>query len=253
MRFACPHCQQSLECDDDMSGTEIECPSCANAITVPADATPHQPPPLPSDPDAYLALVPDASVMAGGDRSGRNWGVLLFTHSEMLFVTKSRFRSIGIFGAVGAPMLGLAIGLVELVTEKIRGALRDKKLSELPPPATFKQYPDTISIPYAAIHTLSLRPYLFMPADLELMIGEEACVYLNVPKPLRKHYRSLTNSRGERNEAYAHDLARVLGKCSNVTPTVHPFDMKEALKPIGFFLLLLLGFALLLLFIRMLD
>ncbi len=34
-KFNCPHCNQSLEASDDMSGLLVECPSCAKTIEVP--------------------------------------------------------------------------------------------------------------------------------------------------------------------------------------------------------------------------
>jgi len=39
MVFSCPSCKQQLEADSSMSGTQIQCPSCAAPITIP-DANP---------------------------------------------------------------------------------------------------------------------------------------------------------------------------------------------------------------------
>lgn len=33
--FNCPHCEQELQADDTMIGTEIECPSCHQNLTIP--------------------------------------------------------------------------------------------------------------------------------------------------------------------------------------------------------------------------
>jgi len=33
--FACPHCGQNVDADEDMAGTTTECPSCARQLTVP--------------------------------------------------------------------------------------------------------------------------------------------------------------------------------------------------------------------------
>lgn len=37
--FDCPHCEQELAVDSSGAGTEIECPSCGEAITIPAEST----------------------------------------------------------------------------------------------------------------------------------------------------------------------------------------------------------------------
>jgi len=53
--FNCPNCDQELAVDQSGAGTEIECPSCGEAITIPATAgkvttgsLPVAPPPAPS-------------------------------------------------------------------------------------------------------------------------------------------------------------------------------------------------------------
>ena len=34
-KFSCPHCQQHLQCDEQFSGREIQCPSCHHLIRIP--------------------------------------------------------------------------------------------------------------------------------------------------------------------------------------------------------------------------
>jgi len=34
-KFACPHCQQHLQCDEQFSGREIQCPTCHVLIRIP--------------------------------------------------------------------------------------------------------------------------------------------------------------------------------------------------------------------------
>ena len=34
-KFACPHCQQHLQCDEQFSGREIQCPGCHVLIHIP--------------------------------------------------------------------------------------------------------------------------------------------------------------------------------------------------------------------------
>ena len=51
--FKCPHCEQELAVDASGAGSEIECPSCAETIVIPAKSTslPHQTSgPLPTTP-----------------------------------------------------------------------------------------------------------------------------------------------------------------------------------------------------------
>jgi hypothetical protein len=35
-KFACPHCQQHLQCDEQFSGREIQCPGCNVLIRIPS-------------------------------------------------------------------------------------------------------------------------------------------------------------------------------------------------------------------------
>jgi hypothetical protein len=34
-KFACPHCQQHLQCDEQFCGREIQCPACHHLIHIP--------------------------------------------------------------------------------------------------------------------------------------------------------------------------------------------------------------------------
>jgi DNA-directed RNA polymerase subunit RPC12/RpoP len=47
--FNCPHCEQEMAIDSSGAGTEIQCPSCGEKITIPAAPTP---PPRESSPAA---------------------------------------------------------------------------------------------------------------------------------------------------------------------------------------------------------
>jgi len=35
-KFACPHCQQRIACDEQFSGRQIQCPECDHLIRIPA-------------------------------------------------------------------------------------------------------------------------------------------------------------------------------------------------------------------------
>jgi len=34
-KFACPHCQQHLQCNEQMAGRQLQCPSCQVLIRIP--------------------------------------------------------------------------------------------------------------------------------------------------------------------------------------------------------------------------
>ena len=34
-KFSCPHCQQHLLCDEQFSGSEIQCPNCHHLLHIP--------------------------------------------------------------------------------------------------------------------------------------------------------------------------------------------------------------------------
>jgi hypothetical protein len=46
--FDCPNCQQELAVDSSGAGTEIECPSCGETITIPRESTKSAPEPAPA-------------------------------------------------------------------------------------------------------------------------------------------------------------------------------------------------------------
>jgi DNA-directed RNA polymerase subunit RPC12/RpoP len=48
--FNCPHCEQEMAVDSSGAGSEIQCPSCGQKITIPARATPPAPESAPAGP-----------------------------------------------------------------------------------------------------------------------------------------------------------------------------------------------------------
>ena len=36
LKFACPHCEQHIQCEDDTVGQTIPCPACGQSVVVPA-------------------------------------------------------------------------------------------------------------------------------------------------------------------------------------------------------------------------
>src|ERR1700685_2441768 len=57
--FDCPNCSQELAVDSSGAGSEIECPSCHETITIPAQSTKTPTTPPPSD-DPAPSLAPSA-------------------------------------------------------------------------------------------------------------------------------------------------------------------------------------------------
>ena len=47
--FNCPHCEQEMAIDSSGAGSEIQCPSCGEKITIPAAPTPPPPGPAPAE------------------------------------------------------------------------------------------------------------------------------------------------------------------------------------------------------------
>ena len=51
--FNCPHCEQEMSVDSTGAGSEIQCPSCGQKITIPADAPAAPSVPAPPGPAAH--------------------------------------------------------------------------------------------------------------------------------------------------------------------------------------------------------
>jgi hypothetical protein len=58
--FNCPNCEQELAVDSSGAGTDIECPSCHETITIPGTAAPA----APADPPPSLAASPISTSAA---------------------------------------------------------------------------------------------------------------------------------------------------------------------------------------------
>jgi hypothetical protein len=48
LKFACPHCQQHIQCESGYAGMQIACPACANSLVVPGQAPAPVPVPVPA-------------------------------------------------------------------------------------------------------------------------------------------------------------------------------------------------------------
>jgi hypothetical protein len=70
--FKCPHCEQELEVDAGGAGSTLQCPSCANTITVPSQESgestpapaPPPPPAHPAEPKHFSVPVHEAATEA---------------------------------------------------------------------------------------------------------------------------------------------------------------------------------------------
>ena len=58
--FNCPNCEQELAVDSSGAGTDIECPSCHETITIPAQSTKDAPTPASSSAIHTPSLAPSA-------------------------------------------------------------------------------------------------------------------------------------------------------------------------------------------------
>jgi hypothetical protein len=58
--FDCPNCEQELAVDSAGAGSEIECPSCHETITIPAQSTKAPSAPAPSETAPAPSLTPSA-------------------------------------------------------------------------------------------------------------------------------------------------------------------------------------------------
>lgn len=70
-KFSCPQCNQRIQCDAGYAGTQINCPSCHQAIIVPQAPGASAPPPVPATPAAPaagLATRQSTAAPAAGKR-----------------------------------------------------------------------------------------------------------------------------------------------------------------------------------------
>ncbi|HWC61189.1 MAG TPA: zinc ribbon domain-containing protein, partial [Verrucomicrobiae bacterium] len=80
IKFACPSCQQHIQCGPEYSGMEIPCPACQSKMTVPAPAGFAAPPPPPapalrtSASATAVAPPPPAAMTATGSPACPNCG-----------------------------------------------------------------------------------------------------------------------------------------------------------------------------------
>src|SRR3954471_1318039 len=56
LKFNCPHCSQTITCDELWAGHELQCPACKGAISVPTAGSEAAPSLVPKPPEAPARL-----------------------------------------------------------------------------------------------------------------------------------------------------------------------------------------------------
>ena len=120
--FKCPNCDQELEVDSSGAGSTIECPSCANVITVPGPAPAAEPPakaePPPkvgkhfsvpvrehTAPDEPLIKKPNKPLDIAAKEDDKTVRIKTFKRSDCVEVGKDRFDEVvsAFLARVGQP------------------------------------------------------------------------------------------------------------------------------------------------------
>lgn len=163
----------------------------------------------------YKAIISDASVFGGGGNAKRSWGILLLTDEDLIFVTKSKFRSI-------APVLGLACDVVRGITESIRSKIASGKMgSELPHPLELKKRDDTFYAPYDEVKSITLTPEGNC-GDVELFFGDVE-LHLNIPRPVKRELKKRRLTKRMMKEEYAKSISATLADCTGINPVLAPY------------------------------
>ncbi len=120
--FSCPNCEQELEVDSEAAGTELECPTCNNMVTVPSSestqatettqptqSTPHPPiaesaaakeekhfkvPHTESKKESELIAKPHKPLEAAAQEDERKLRIKCFKHAECVEIGKDQFEKI---------------------------------------------------------------------------------------------------------------------------------------------------------------
>ncbi|PWU14947.1 MAG: hypothetical protein C5B50_16225 [Verrucomicrobia bacterium] len=66
MKFACPHCQGHIECDEAWGGHQISCPICQNSLIVPGGQGVSTPPSAPAGPGIPQPMGQSGPRLAAG-------------------------------------------------------------------------------------------------------------------------------------------------------------------------------------------
>jgi DNA-directed RNA polymerase subunit RPC12/RpoP len=86
--FNCPNCEQELAVDSSGAGTDIECPSCHETITIPEPSAKFPPVPASAEPPPSLAASPISTSAAA--KIERHLKVPVLDKSPAPLITKAK-------------------------------------------------------------------------------------------------------------------------------------------------------------------
>lgn len=101
MTFDCPICKRSLEADEDLAGTDVQCPNCGRFIQIPG-STPVQQPPSPPPPPYPAAPTVRAQPTASQPVQVVVTDIRMPFASMVTFMVKWVFAAIPAFIIIGA-------------------------------------------------------------------------------------------------------------------------------------------------------
>jgi hypothetical protein len=183
------------------------------------------------DEHSGVVIIPDVSVFASDElRSGKDWGEIYLTPNELIFNTKSQFRSIGTYGAAGAPIIGLFVGIKNLLKLLIGKAA--STTDPLPSIDELKQNPSATLIPYNTVDPTEVQIRDLGGPFLELKYG---CVFeLTVPKKHKSELRKNGYRKAELKEKYAEMIRDIFQEQSGVEINILPAQTNEYFKRLLF-------------------
>lgn len=187
--------------------------------------------------DQYLAMLPDAQIPnVNKDPVDFTpdvfYGAVFFTKDRFIFAHDKSFRSIGVFGAVGAPILGLAVGATSFVSDAIRSSV---KKPEQPWPSKEKLLSSKHSFeqPYSEILTLTVEPasgffdsrilvnysfkaqcvqtVFFKKKEVETIMSIN--IYFALPKEIQKNIKSRQIEKQKARAEYAEFIQKTFESC----------------------------------------
>jgi hypothetical protein len=180
--------------------------------------------------DSGLIIIPEVSTFLGDDLSSKDWGEIYLTPNDLIFITKSQFRSIGIYGAVGAPIVGLFVGIKNLSKLLIGKAV--SKTEPLPSTDELKHNPSAIVIPYSTVDPAEIQIRDLGGPFLELKCG--GVFELTVPKKHKSEFRKSGCRKAEQKEKYAKMIRDVFQEQSGTAMSILPAQSNEYFKRLLF-------------------
>src|SRR5262245_10674446 len=113
LRFACPHCDQHIECELAWAGMELNCPTCAKPIRAPA--------PAPAATASASSQLQPKLVRSAGSTAARPTPIREQVQSEQVKRAPDWMEKAASYSVV-APITGVC--LVPVLTKNIPTVLR---------------------------------------------------------------------------------------------------------------------------------